>query len=702
MPEGIGYQGYDDINRFFGDQEAQLRADAADQAVIERNKKHIEDWFEKISNAIKHDRYYRERWANDRTVARGEYNSPVSTNLISAILAVLAAFLYAKNPDVSVTPSDSVDKNRLVEYRQFAKTIEIVVSRMFHDAHLKRQAKRWIRGTQTVGIGWLKAMIQTRKEKEPIMDTRINDLTDQLDKIRTKAIRLKLGEDEEEILISEIESNILAAESRLEISVAEGLVIDYMNPADVIIATECGEVENYLAAPWICFATYKNEDEILAITGWDKQESFEWLKSADRYFKRPRKEGDKGEGSGSYIKASDEDTESTDGFYMVYEVWSKEDGVVYTLIEGITERWARPRYAPITGKRFYPVFSLGFHYVDGERYPQSDVFQLKKLAQEYNETRSDLRVHRQRARPGTVFNEEVLDPDSVTKLAGSELAEYIGIKTVLGQNADLNQIFASKKYPPIDIGLYDTTPILRDMEKVSGAQEALQSSIQVEKTATEAEIQEAGRGARTGARKDDLEDQLTELAEYVVQIALQQMDLADAERYAGPGAVWMPLSVDQALQLFDLSIKAGSTSKPKRKTDREAWGTLLPLILDLVERIGNARTAGKEWAAKPIIAALKETLERADDTASIDMFLPVPPEEEVAAAGQPDPETLAKTKLDTAGSIDKTASAVEKLPSLVFSPQVRELLGMGQEQEPTVEALASGLQQQLPPAPDPI
>jgi hypothetical protein len=44
---------------------------------------------------------------------------------------------------------------------------------------------------------------------------------------------------------------------------------------------------------------------------------------------------------------------------------------------------------------------------------------------------------------------------------------------------------------------------------------------------------------------------------------------------------------------------------------------------------------------------------------------------------------------------------VEKLPVLAFSPPVRALLGMEPDQEPTVEALANGLQQE-PPAPNPI
>jgi len=667
----------------------------------ENEKEHIKKWFERIEAAKKHDEFFRNRWVEDRKVVRGEYDTPVSVNLVGAILAVLAGFLYAKNPDVSVTPSDSVDSGHISEYRQFGKTIEIVVSRLFKDANLKRQAKRWIRGAQSVGIGWLKIMMQTRTEKEPLMFERINDLQDQIERIQTKQIRLKIGDEEEGILLSELESNVLAAQEKLEITIAEGLVIDYMNPADVIIASECGEVENYLAAPWICFANYKNEDEILAITGWSTQEEIGWLKTANRYFKRPRVSGDEGEGVAAYIKISNEDTESTDGFYLAFEVWSLSDGVVYTLIEGCDQRWARPKYAPITGRRFYPNFALAFHYVDGERYPQSPAGKLKKLAEEYNETRSDLRVHRQRAKPGSIFNENLVDPDSVKKIEKGVIGEYIPVK-LTHRDTDINQVFHDKKYPPIDIGLYDTTPIIRDMEKVSGAQEALQSSQAiVEKTATEAEIQEAGRSARTGTSKDDLEDELTEVSEYVVQLALQQLDMADAERYAGPGAVWMDLTTDEVLRLFVVTVKAGSTGKPQAKQDRAAWGVLLPLILDLITKIGEARMQGKEWAAKPIIAILKETLERADDTADIEMFLPVPPPEEVQAAGEPDPSVVAKTKLDTAGSIERTASAVEKLPSLVFSPQVRALLGIESDQEPTIQNINNGLQAQ-PEAPNPI
>lgn len=680
-----------DENSIVDERVDELREEERQKAKAAK-KKHIQEWFDRIQGAIAHDKFYRERWCKDRKVARGEYDSAVSTNLISALLAVLSAFLYAKNPDVSATPSDSVDRRRLTEYRQFAQTIQVIVSRLFHDAKLKRVAKRWIRGAQTVGIAWIKAAMQMEYSKEPIIEDRINDIRDQIENINSKQIRINLEEKDRELLVSELNSNIIALESRGEISSATGLALDYMDPADVIVAPECGEVENYLRAPWICFDAYKNEDEVLAITGWETQEELQYLKAANRYYKRPRADNDSAEGAAVYVRATTQETESTSGFYLVREVWCLDDGVVYTLIDGCTEDWAREPYAPVTGRRFYPVFALAWHWIDGERYPQSDVSMLTKLQEEYNEVRSDYRIHRQRSRPGMVFDEEAVDPDSVKAVAGSVTAEYTGIKLV-GKERDINQVFAAKKYAPVDPGLYDTTPVQRDMEKISGAQEALtQSSLSIEKTATEASIQEAGRGARTGARLDDMEDSLTELAEYVVHLMLQLFDMADAERYAGPDAVWMNLTVDQALMLFNVTIKAGSTGKPRKKTDADQWPVLIPLISDLIMKIGEARMKGQEYAAKPLIALLKETLDRADDTADIEMFLPVIPEEQIQAGNEPDPLEVAKARKDTADSIDSAASAVEKLPSLALSPEVRGLLGLPVEQDTSLEAVAAALQ----------
>jgi hypothetical protein len=459
----------------------------------------------------------------------------------------------------------------------------------------------------------------------------------------------------------------------LERQIAEGLVLDLMAPEDVVVSAECGEIENYLNSPWISFDMYKCKDEAIAITGWDSTE----LSQANLYTQRPRK-GDDEEGGSvpnpnqwvSLENEDDEDVENPDGFYRFTEIWSMRDGVVYTMLDGIQNKWAREPYAPRTGSRFYPNFLLAFHPIDGERWPQSDVYQLKKLQEEYDRTRSNYAEHRKRAVPGIVFDENVVLEESVQKLSDSQTQEYTGIKTNK-PGVDLNTIFAAKRYNPVDTGLYNTEQITTEMEKVSGAQDAVQGGIQVEKTATEAQIMESGRGARIGARLDTLEDALTEMAEYTTQLILLTMDKADAMRYAGPQAVWVDMTTDEALTLFNIEIKAGSTGKPKAASDREAWGTLMPLIEGMIDRVGHARMQGQEWAAAPWIELLKESSKRLDDPLEIEKFLPeVPPEVVQASTKQePDPNEKAEKHNTDADTLKKLAETLEKNPLFIGPAQ---------------------------------
>ena len=692
MPEGIGY---DEMTSTLDAQDEAEQRQAEAAKIQRQEEQFIDKWADKVKRARTHDKKAREQWADDRRVARGdpppgETQWLVTTNLIAAIMEVLAAFLYAKNPDVSVRPSASADKKQLKEYRALAETLEIMVSRLFHDAGLKRVAKRWVRATMTVGISWIKVAMQTRTERDPLTETQINDLNDNLKRIETKRAQLKDGEaDDNDVLEAEIRANIVALEAKLEREVAEGLVLDLMAPEDVIVAPDCGEIENYRNSPWIAFDMYKDKDEALEITGWQGKDA-ERLKEANLYMQRPRK-GETDEGSATtnstqWVLDSGEDgegAENPEGFYRFIEIWSLRDGVVYTMVEGVQKKWARPKYAPRTGARFYPCFGLAFHPIDGERWPQSDVFQLKRLQDEYSRTRSNFAEHRRRAIPGIIFNELQIDKESVKKITKSTTQEYVGVKPQ-SPNADMNSLFAPKRYNPVDMNLYQTETITQEMEKVSGAQDAVQGGIQVEKTATEAQIMESGRGARTGARLDTLEDELTDMSDYTIQLMLQTMDQVDAQRYAGPTAMWLDMTTDEALTLFGVSVKAGSTGKPKALSDRESWGTLMPLIEGMVDRIGQARMQGQEWAAQPWIELLKESSKRLDDPLDIEKFLPeVPPEVVQATTNeQPSEEEEADVRNTDADTLKKLAETLEKNP-LFAGPAIQIVKEIDGQGEPT-------------------
>lgn len=605
---------------------AQSTPGPAATLVPEDEKKAVADWRKRLEHARKHDERFRARWADDRRIARNEPKDSepewlVDTDLIGAIMEVLLAFLYAKDPDVNARPSPSAGRERKKVLIAFAETIQTVVSMLMRRANLKRRAKPWIRAAMTVGIGWLKAIFQTRTERDPIAENRLNDLRDNAGRAAAIQALIDRGEaPDEQLARQRIAEEETALQGQLERQVADGLALDVIAADDLIVSPECGSVENYDNAPWIAHDIYAPATEAATMLGWADDRVVD-LQRATKYSSRKR--DDHEGGSVSWVAVSAGDGEAVDGFVRITEVWSKRHGLVYTLLDGF-EGYARPAYAPRTGARFYPFFEIAFHWIDGERYPKSDVRLLKKLQEEYARTRSNMAEHRRRAIPKSIFNSTELDAEDAKAITKAVTGEMIPVKPA-GMNVDLRTLVVPIQYPPIDPGLYSTDPIRLDMEKVSGAQDAMQSGIAVEKTATEAKIQDSGFGARIGARRECVESSLTELAIYVAQIALQIMDQADAVRWAGPGAVWTQLSVEEALTLFDVEIKAGSTGKPKANSDREAWGTLLPMIQGMIGTIGAAREAGKEWAAQPLIALLEETFKRLDDPADVERFLPIPP-----------------------------------------------------------------------------
>lgn len=583
----------------------------------------VAQWQTRLKQAYQHDESVFKRAEEDRKTARGESDWLVETNLVGAILEVLCSFTYAKDPDFEVRVSESVNNTRQKLLKEATDTLRIVVSRTLRDAGLKRKGKRWVRAAKSVGVGWLKPALATRTERDPVVQSELNSLQENLKRLAVLEANLAEGEVCDELAAkAEIEANVIALQAKLEREVPTGLVLDFFGIEDVQVSPECGELVNYLESPWIAYRTYKSKAEAQAITGWSAKE----LQGATIYAQRERagKDGQKVAGVMDWVRATDPNAETTDGFVCFREIWSRRDGVVYTLIEGINDRWARAPFAPTTGSRFYDGFLLGFHWIDGDRYPQSDVQQLRSLQTEYSRTRSNYANHRMRAVPYNVWDAGSVDPKEMEKLNSAEALENVAI--AYKGSGPINQAVYRVNATAIDPAQYDTRPIAADMEKVSGAQDAMQSAVTVEKTATEAQIQNNGFGARMGARRDEFEDVLSELGLWTAQVLLQVLPDAEVVKIAGVDAVWPKLTIDEVMSAFDIQVKAGSTGRPNLAADRAAWSTALPLLEKMVTAIGNFRAQGAqmEWAAKPYIALLKRTLALLGLPDDVDEYLPSP------------------------------------------------------------------------------
>lgn len=602
-------------------------ATAAEEVEVKR-------WLEKYEQACEHDKDARKQYETDRRWAAGtaDPNWASDTNLIGTFIEILTAYLYARDPDVSSRPSDATGVARRRDAQDFAKTMEIVVSRLWRDAKIKKAIRKQVRSSLTVGPGWLKVvMLLGNEQADPEMSAAINDLQD--NQARLSALQRKLleeggyGDQSAEELEREIVDLQEGMQANVEVVVRKSLAVDFVRPDDMQVSMDVAELEDYLEASWISNSIYVPTEELC--------ERFQELTETDKknatkyYHQKPEAPSEQSPITGQEPPAEkySKNASRTDGktpdftFAKVIEIWDKRTNMVRTIVDGVRKYARRPFPPEYATSRFYPFFYLGFFEVDDARHPQSMSWRLHKLQAEYNHTRSNFRLLRERSVPAVIVNAGQMASTEVRKLEKATHQEYIPIKSN-AQDVPLDRLFASKPVALVDPNLYDTGPILRDMEKVSGVQEAQQSSIQVAKTATEAEIQQSGFASRTSSARDILEEMLNDLAAYTAEIALQTLTYQEVTRYAGPAAFWPEgLPIETITQFVEVEIEAGSTGKPETSREREAWGVLLPELEKSIMAVFEARTQGQEPLAQAVIELMRETLNRMGDRIDVERFV---------------------------------------------------------------------------------
>lgn len=655
-------------------------------------------WEKTLMHARKGDKAFRECVIRDRKFATGEalVGYEVSTNLVQATIDTLIPFLYAKDPDVDVVPSDQVsapvkarprppqppggpvdpatgmpmmapdgmlispDPQEIARYqaemamfqaqqeaeeaeaeearkqndyiRRLAQTIEIVVSRLWHKAKLKAAAKQWLRAGMTSAEGWMKVSLQGDLATDPTVQKELATLQEQMARIE----QLKASIEDETCR----DHDAAIADLQAKIDGAQSRVETY--------------IARCLAVDWIDTLDFQAPMSLRTMSEYG---SAPWLADATYYTLTdacarfgipkerlakaarwtPPKTEDYAEGGKQVSEAAEAWTKTADGdadgFLRCWEIHSKHDNVVFTWFEG-TDFWAKPPQAPrFATTRFYPYFLLALYECDASRHPQSLSWRLSKLQEEYAITRTNFAEVRRRAKPGVIGDGTNVSPEDADKLQQSGNQEYVYIKP-LRPGEPLSNSFAPKPHNSVEPGLYDTQPIRADMESISGAQDALRGGVQTQRTATEAEIENTGAEARTGYGRDCLESSLEELAQYTAELALDAFTPEQVRQMAGRHAVWPQGMEKEKLEaLMYVSIRAGSTGKPNTTAERNAWAALLPQLQAMIGQIGAAVGADPREMADKYTELLRETVLRTGDRIDVDRFLPMPSPQ--AAAGQP-------------------------------------------------------------------
>lgn len=630
----------------------------------------------------------RRQYARDRRYAAGtaDVSYAVDANLLGSYIDILVSYIYARNPKVSVRPAEQVEvayqppidptdpmaaierfqdsearRKTNTERQAFAKTLQIVVSKLWEEGKLKKCMKKVVRSGFAVGIGWFKAALLFETQTDPQVQTAINDLRDNMQRVAKLKQDLATGESEDpsatpEDVQRDLDEEMRGLEERVEIILRKAMAIDFVSAEHMQVALDVRDIDDHCEASWNANAMFKTKADARAT--FPNVTDEQW-KQATLYFQREPTNyqavtalsGDatsveidpKGDAF-QYTKVTSADGQSLmravgDGgkpveFVKVVELWDRRVNHVKTMIEGL-KLWPRDAFVPrFATSRFYPYFQTQFFPVDGDRHPQSMSWRLAKLQDEYANSRSSFRLTRQRSIPATIFNSAQIDDENAKKLKDATQAEYIAIELTEPERA-IGDAFAAKPIPTIDPGLFDNSMIVGDMEKLSGVQEALQTSQTMQKTATQAEIEQGGFAARSTAERDCVEETLSDFAVYTAEVALQGLTHKEVQQIAGHLAFWPEQMPIQAItQWLNVDIEAGSTGRPNTNQERQSWVELLPLVKETIGEILAARAANQEAIAQVYIELLRETFNRFDDRIDVDRFIPaLPPVPPIMSAG---------------------------------------------------------------------
>lgn len=496
------------------------------------------------------------------------------------------------------------------ENKTFADTSELVVSRLWKDGRLKDRGRPLVRSGLTCGPGWIKASWQNRTAPSPETTTAINDMVAQV--ARARQLRATIQEEhagvEQDANIAELERQLAALQAKTEMAIFRGFVVDGVAPENLLVAPGF-RLADHVDAPWnaeripmalerICqlgkltaqqkgrivkYMARKPEmvrGESANLQQWDSVEAAE----ASPFVKGDGAAGPVGSRAADGTGTMDMGEGGGAGcFGMVWEIWDRDSNSVLWLVEGL-DTWLMPAWQPPATHRFYPYFGFLTSEVDGQRHPQSPVERSWKLVDEYNRIGSAEANHRRRILPKTAFNAGAFDKGEAEKLERAAVQEMVALK-LTNPKQPIRDVLFPIAYAAIDPALYDRSRIIQEIERIWGVQEALGGSINTEKTATEAEIQQSGFNARTGSRRDTLEAMLGHLALYTLEVARANMTDKEVRAIAGPNAFWPTYQgAEDILLSLNIDIRGGTTGKPNTRADREAWGMALPIIQAGIQR----------------------------------------------------------------------------------------------------------------------
>ena len=550
---------------------------------------------------------------------RAKNNGGVNPFFIFSNLSALKPNIYAKNPEIEIAPSKQAgDLPNYDALRSMAETCEALLNKEFVESGLKDAMKANVGSALVTGLGWVKVTLQEEFGEDPLIMTRLRDAQDNLASL--EALRGDVADDaNNDAKRAQLSAQVKSIENTMhgggEVVIQKGIVIDRIPTEDVLILDPTlVSMSDYKRAKCIAQRVWMTRDDYRRSFGHAVPDG------AVSYANREAATGEGYERASDMYKGKDK-TQQPDALVQVWELWDGDSQTVYTFAKG-AKSYAREPYCPEwTGERWYPFFALWFNDVDGSLDPVSDVETQIDLQAEYAHLRSKIKDTRDKQKTTMVGRKagdmQATDFERINASEGIDIV-FIGGNPEIPISQDLQQAPS----PQLNLQLFDPAMIMRDSEMALRSGDAARGYINKAKTATEAEIMNMGLQSFTAERQDTVEDMLTDMAKYALEILLLSYSDSDVKQVVGASAFWQQMPIDAVFKYLSLNIRAGSMSKPNKFKDREQWMQLLPVLQQGVQQIAQFVAQGQQGMADAAKHLLEETLTRFDERIDLNQFIP--------------------------------------------------------------------------------
>jgi len=494
-------------------------------------------------------------------------------------------------------------KEQITILNKIARTLELLYDYEISEQQqsFKSMMKMTVRRATTSGVGWVRLGFQRLMGRSPDLDSRIADIETQLSVI--ERISADIADNEVDMDSSEAEEMRLMLQelsTEQDVVVREGLQFSWPKSTAIIPDPRCIQLRDFLGCEWAAEEFCLSVNDIQEIYGVDvskSHNSYERVDSGTDY-ERARASWQNGGSDGTSSRISAGDTEMC----LVWEMFNKKDGLVYTICDGWPDFLKEPAAPDVYTDRFWPWFLVAFNELDGFVFPPSDVALIRPMQRELNRSRQGLREHRIANRPKTVYADGTLSEEDIDAFKNHPVNALIAIAG-LQPGQDINAVVQAFKGVPIDPNLYEVNPIFQDLLRTVGDQEADLGGTSGD-TATESNIAAGAKATATGSIIDDIDDTLTALARAGGQILLLNVSEDVVKSIVGPGAMWPVLTKAEVSKDLYLEIVAGSSGRPNQAEEIQKFERLAPILMQLP-------------GIKPSFLA-KQAISRLDDKIDVD------------------------------------------------------------------------------------